>query len=84
MNSAVLDSSAVLAFLHREPGWERAKESLPDGIVSSLILAEVVTRLTLGGGKPSLVTCALVGFAPGCSGRSISLRIVVVNVAASR
>ncbi|HXW27241.1 MAG TPA: type II toxin-antitoxin system VapC family toxin [Xanthobacteraceae bacterium] len=52
MNSTVLDSSAILAFLNREPGWERAEAALPDGIVSSLILAEVVTRLTLGGGKP--------------------------------
>jgi ribonuclease VapC len=58
MSRSVLDSSAILAFFHREPGWERTKEALPDGVASSLILAEVVTRLTLGGGKPWQVAAA--------------------------
>jgi len=52
MSRSVLDSSAILAFFHSEAGWETVKAALPDGIVSSLILAEVVTRLTLGGGEP--------------------------------
>jgi PIN domain nuclease of toxin-antitoxin system len=55
MSRAILDSSAILAFLQKEQGWEKVSTALPDGIVSSLILAEVVTRLTLGGGAPSQV-----------------------------
>jgi ribonuclease VapC len=50
MSRSVLDSSAILAFFQREPGWETAQAALPDGVVSSLILAEVMTRLRLSGG----------------------------------
>jgi ribonuclease VapC len=55
MTRSVLDSSAILVFFQKEQGWERVSAALPDGIVSSLILAEVVTRLTLGGGAPSQI-----------------------------
>jgi len=58
MTRSVLDSSAILAFFQKEHGWENVREALPDGIVSSLILAEVLTRLTLGGGAPSQVIAA--------------------------
>jgi PIN domain nuclease of toxin-antitoxin system len=55
MTRSVLDSSAILAFFQKEQGWETVSAALPDAIVSSLIVAEVVTRLTLGGGAPSQV-----------------------------
>jgi ribonuclease VapC len=58
MTRSVLDSSAILAFFQKEQGWEQVRAALPDGIVSSLILAEVVARLTLGGGKPSQIAAA--------------------------
>lgn len=58
MSRVVLDASAILAFFHREPGWEAVSAVLPDAIVSSLNVAEVMTRLTLSGGAPSQVTAA--------------------------
>jgi PIN domain nuclease of toxin-antitoxin system len=58
MTRSVLDSSAILAFFQKEQGWEKVSEALPDGIVSSLILAEVVTRLRLGGGTPWQIAAA--------------------------
>jgi ribonuclease VapC len=58
MNRCVLDSSALLALFEKEQGWEKVKAALPDGIVSSLTLAEVVTRLTLRGGKPWEIAAA--------------------------
>jgi ribonuclease VapC len=58
MSRSVLDSSAILAFFQKEPGWEAVQAALADGIVSSLILAEVVTRLTLSGGTPWQITTA--------------------------
>ena len=58
MARSVLDASAILAFFQKEPGWEAVGAALPDGIVSSLNLAEVVTRLTLIGGTPSQIIAA--------------------------
>jgi len=58
MSRSVLDSSAILALFEKEQGWEKVRAALPDGIVSSLTLAEVVTRLTLRGGKPWQVAAA--------------------------
>jgi ribonuclease VapC len=58
MSRSVLDSSAILAFLQKEPGWDTVQAALPDGIVSSLILAEVITRLRLSGGMPWQITAA--------------------------
>jgi ribonuclease VapC len=41
----VLDSSAVLAWLHKEPGHKLVASALPDSLISSVNLAEVVTKL---------------------------------------
>jgi ribonuclease VapC len=41
--------------MNREDGWEEAKAVIPGGIVSSLIYAEIVTRLTLRGGSASKI-----------------------------
>jgi PIN domain nuclease of toxin-antitoxin system len=41
----VLDSSAVLARLHREPGAERVRSVLPSAAISAVNFAEVITKL---------------------------------------
>ncbi len=45
MSSAVLDASAVLALIHREPGWEAVAASLDAAAISAVNLAEVATRM---------------------------------------
>lgn len=45
MTEAVLDSSAVLAFLQNEPGREVVEPLLCVSVISSVNLAEVVTKL---------------------------------------
>lgn len=45
MASAVLDSSALLAYLNGEPGAEMVAGIIGDALVSSVNLAEVVTKL---------------------------------------
>ncbi len=45
MSEAVLDSSALLALLFREPGWERVEALLPDALISTVNLAETAIKL---------------------------------------
>ena len=45
MNDPVLDSSALLAFLLAEPGAEQVRAVLPDGLISAVNWAEVMSRL---------------------------------------
>ena len=45
MSSWVLDASALLALLNREPGSERVVAALPDAVMSSVNLSEVVAKL---------------------------------------
>ncbi|HYS47466.1 MAG TPA: type II toxin-antitoxin system VapC family toxin [Xanthobacteraceae bacterium] len=45
MSSVVLDSSALLAFIHGEPGGEAVAGVIGDALVSSVNHAEVVTKL---------------------------------------
>jgi ribonuclease VapC len=53
MAGVVLDASALLAFLFREPGMDRVRASLADGAISAVNLSEVVaTALRLGGTLP--------------------------------
>ena len=49
--TVVLDASALLALLNDEPGAEIVKEALPQAVISTVNLAEVVGKL-LGGGMP--------------------------------
>ena len=49
MSRCVVDSSVVLAFLLQEPGQELAAKLLQDCIISSVNLAEIVTKLTANG-----------------------------------
>ena len=46
MTLAVIDSSAVIAWLRREPGGEAAAEYFDAGIISAVNVAEVVTILS--------------------------------------
>ena len=53
MNEAVLDASALLALIQREPGAERmTSELLRDAMISTVSLAEVQTKLVKKGYKP--------------------------------
>jgi len=45
VNEPVLDSSALLALLLGEPGAERVKVALPGALLSSVNMAEVVSKL---------------------------------------
>ncbi len=48
-DASVLDSSAVLAVIFSEPGSEKVIDLLQDGLLSSVNLAEIHTRLLLDG-----------------------------------
>ncbi len=45
MSEAVLDSSAILALIFNEPGAEKVKATLPDALLSTINLAEIITKL---------------------------------------
>lgn len=49
MSDIVLDASAVLALVLEEPGRERVSPVLPNSVISTVNLAEVVTRLAQDG-----------------------------------
>lgn len=49
MTETVLDASALLALLNAEEGAELVQDLLPEALVSSVNLAEVVTRLCAAG-----------------------------------
>ena len=49
MSDYVLDASAVLALLNQEPGADQVQEALPRAILSTVNLAEIVTRLASKG-----------------------------------
>lgn len=52
MADVVLDASAVLALLNREPGGERVEDYLADGVVSAVNAAEVLSKLADAGLTP--------------------------------
>ena len=45
MPEAVLDASAVLALLQEEPGGETVQSALPDSVISTVNLSEVIGKL---------------------------------------
>jgi PIN domain nuclease of toxin-antitoxin system len=59
VNKTVLDASAVLALLNDEAGAGTVKEYLPGAIISTVNLAEVITRLSLLGMPESEIHQAL-------------------------
>jgi ribonuclease VapC len=50
-----LDSSAVIALVRREQGWEKVNAALEHSVISAVSLAESMTRLIRQGGDPRLV-----------------------------
>ena len=69
MADAVLDASAVLALLNREPGGERVEHYLADGVISAVNAAEVLSKLVDAGLTPgeskeslSLLGLRILGF----------------------
>lgn len=51
MTKFVLDASALLAFIHSEPGADRVESVLDQAIVSAVNIAEAVTKLVLTTGS---------------------------------
>lgn len=49
MAEAVLDASAVLALLHREPGGETIEPILAECVISTVNLSEVIAKLVENG-----------------------------------
>jgi PIN domain nuclease of toxin-antitoxin system len=49
MSDVILDASAILALLNEEAGADLVQEHLPNGKISAVNLAEVITRLNLIG-----------------------------------
>jgi PIN domain nuclease of toxin-antitoxin system len=49
VSKAVLDASALLALLNQEEGAERVAPFVADAVISTVNLAEVITRLALAG-----------------------------------
>jgi ribonuclease VapC len=46
MNSVVLDASALLALIFDEPGAEMVREALPDAVMGTVNICEVISKLT--------------------------------------
>ncbi len=51
----VLDTSALIALVHREPGWEAVQAVLGHSALCAVHLTEAITKLTRKGGEPRLV-----------------------------
>lgn len=59
MSRAVLDASAILALIHREPGYATVAEVIADAAMSAVNLAEVVGKLVERGGSEAPIRRAL-------------------------
>lgn len=59
MSRAVLDASALLALLNQEAGADQVVPFLADAVISTVNLAEVVTRLALAGMPEAAIRDAL-------------------------
>jgi ribonuclease VapC len=55
MSRVVLDSSALLAYMQNEPGGDQVAKVIPSAVISSVNVAEVVTKMVAGGGDPDSV-----------------------------
>lgn len=60
----VLDASAVLALLQREPGAEVVMEALPGALLSTVNLGEVVTKLVERGMEAVLAYRSILALRP--------------------
>ncbi len=51
----ILDTSALIALVHREPGWDVVQKVLGNSAVCAINLTETIAKLTRKGGEPRLV-----------------------------
>ncbi len=63
MAKFVLDASAVLAFIQGEAGSDEVEACMSDGVITSVNLAEVITRLSDAGLAPDALSDVLVELA---------------------
>ena len=63
MSEVVLDSSALLALLNREPGHEEVARAVPDAAISAVNLSEVAAKLAEGSMPEEAIREALEGLA---------------------
>lgn len=61
MSEIVLDASALIAFLKDEPGGASVRAALPEAVISSVNLIEVVTRMIDDGFELEDVRTAIIG-----------------------
>ncbi len=57
--TAVLDASAILAFLFRETGWEDVKTYIRSGSVSAVNYSEVIARMFEANVPEQLITSTI-------------------------
>ena len=62
MAKTVLDASALLAFIYREPGAERVTGVLGEAAISTVNYSEVVTKLALRNRSPQRILDELTEF----------------------
>jgi PIN domain nuclease of toxin-antitoxin system len=62
MAKTVLDASALLAFINREPGAERVTAVLGEAAISTVNFSEVVTKLALRNRSPQRILDQLTEF----------------------
>ena len=62
MSNYVLDASAVLACLNREPGGDRVMEIISECVISSVNLSEVVARMADAGRTQTEISDFLMAF----------------------
>jgi len=63
VSEVVLDASALLALLNREPGHEEVARTIPRAAISAVNLSEVVAKLAEGGMPEEAIRDALEGLA---------------------
>lgn len=63
MSEAVLDASALLALLNREPGHQEVARAIPDAAISAVNLSEVAAKLAGSGMPEGAIREALEGLA---------------------
>ncbi len=63
MSEVVLDASALLALLNREPGHEEVARAVPRAAIGAINLSEVVAKLSESGMPEEIIREALEGLA---------------------
>jgi PIN domain nuclease of toxin-antitoxin system len=60
LSEYVLDASALIALVNKEPGADKVRPMMPHAVISAVNFCETVQRLRRGGGMPlEAVTAAL-------------------------